>query len=306
MNVLIDNKNLKTIYGIEVLDYTEILHFPSEKQNERTWNDKSGVDKNLENIRYEPREFVLTCKVKSTTIVTAYTLIKVLIDYMFSKGCFVLSLRSDDNTERECFLCERSSGIVPEIKVRQQNSLFVFKLGLRDVNPNALKFKNTITALSTTINYTKGQTAVIYWGNGDRAYVSNSGNYSKTYPANGPVDIIVDIDSSEANVAALDANFTADGVSGVKPFSVQFTDTSTGVAELWAWDFGDGNTSSERHPAHTYQTSGVFTVSLQVFNSVKGWDIETKTNYITVRDAVLLINGADRFLKNTTDKLLKN
>ncbi|MCB0158574.1 MAG: PKD domain-containing protein, partial [Caldilineaceae bacterium] len=30
------------------------------------------------------------------------------------------------------------------------------------------------------------------------------------------------------------------------------------------WDFGDGNTSSEANPAHTYESAGVFTVKLTV------------------------------------------
>ena len=32
----------------------------------------------------------------------------------------------------------------------------------------------------------------------------------------------------------------------------------------WFWDFGDGNTSSEQHPSHTYPTSGVYPVTLSI------------------------------------------
>jgi len=32
----------------------------------------------------------------------------------------------------------------------------------------------------------------------------------------------------------------------------------------WLWDFGDGNTSSEQNPIHTYEEDGVYTVSLVV------------------------------------------
>lgn len=38
-----------------------------------------------------------------------------------------------------------------------------------------------------------------------------------------------------------------------------FTDLSTdedGEVVAWAWEFGDGATSSERHPLHTYPEKG--------------------------------------------------
>ncbi|MEL6559594.1 MAG: PKD domain-containing protein [Bacteroidota bacterium] len=34
------------------------------------------------------------------------------------------------------------------------------------------------------------------------------------------------------------------------------------------WDFGDGNTSEERNPTHTYQSDGVYTVSLTTTNTL--------------------------------------
>jgi hypothetical protein len=40
-----------------------------------------------------------------------------------------------------------------------------------------------------------------------------------------------------------------------------FTDLSTG-ATSWAWDFGDGNTSTSQNPAHTYSSAGTYTVCL--------------------------------------------
>lgn len=46
---------------------------------------------------------------------------------------------------------------------------------------------------------------------------------------------------------------------------VQFTDQSTsniGNIVSWEWDFGDGNTSTDENPSHTYALSGLYTVSL--------------------------------------------
>ncbi len=37
----------------------------------------------------------------------------------------------------------------------------------------------------------------------------------------------------------------------------------------YAWDFGDGNTSTDEHPTHTYATAGVYTVTLKTIGECK-------------------------------------
>ena len=44
---------------------------------------------------------------------------------------------------------------------------------------------------------------------------------------------------------------------------VTFIDQSVN-ANQWDWDFGDGFQSTLRNPIHTYQSSGDFTVTLQI------------------------------------------
>jgi len=77
------------------------------------------------------------------------------------------------------------------------------------------------------------------------------------------------------------AGFGAHPTSGVVPLTVQFTDQSKGEITHWAWDFGDGNTSTVQNPSHTYETLGNYTVSLTVTNS-GGSDTRTRTDYIQV------------------------
>ncbi len=48
---------------------------------------------------------------------------------------------------------------------------------------------------------------------------------------------------------------------------VRFSDESTGEPTSWLWDFGDGQTSQQQHPSHTYTTSGSKTVTLVVSNA---------------------------------------
>jgi len=51
---------------------------------------------------------------------------------------------------------------------------------------------------------------------------------------------------------------------------VQFTDQSQGgnnhTIIKWEWDFGDGTTSNEQNPVHSYDSAGEYNVSLTVTN----------------------------------------
>ena len=82
----------------------------------------------------------------------------------------------------------------------------------------------------------------------------------------------------------LDANFSATSTSGAAPLTVIFTDQSTGTVDSWNWSFGDGLSSNEQNPSHTYNDSGSYTVTLTVTGPDDS-DTETKTDYIKVSNA---------------------
>jgi len=84
--------------------------------------------------------------------------------------------------------------------------------------------------------------------------------------------------------AAPNANFTnATPRSGTAPLTVFFTDTSTEFTEpIYLWDFGEGNTSTDRNPSNTYYTVGSYSVNLTVTNLTGESYSENKPNYITV------------------------
>jgi uncharacterized protein (TIGR02145 family) len=63
--------------------------------------------------------------------------------------------------------------------------------------------------------------------------------------------------------------------------SVQFSDLSTNNPTSWLWDFGDGMTSTQQNPSHSYTSAGTYSISLLVTNTF-GSDSLMKTNYITV------------------------
>ena len=86
------------------------------------------------------------------------------------------------------------------------------------------------------------------------------------------VDLIIDLVSSNQfgctdtiskNIQIRDqglADFILDPGEGCDPLPVVFTNYSQG--NVFAWDFGDGKTSSEEQPTHTYRTPGTFDVRL--------------------------------------------
>jgi subtilisin family serine protease len=79
------------------------------------------------------------------------------------------------------------------------------------------------------------------------------------------------------------ADFSASPTFGVAPLVVNFSDLSAGDITSWAWEFGDGGTSTDQNPWHEYLAGGSYTVSLTVTGPV-GLDIETKTDFITVSE----------------------
>ena len=68
---------------------------------------------------------------------------------------------------------------------------------------------------------------------------------------------------------------------GESPLTVIFSDVSGGVVDWRHWDFGDGNTSSEKTPSNVYLSAGNYSVTLIVSNSY-GTSTNYKNNYVTV------------------------
>ncbi len=84
--------------------------------------------------------------------------------------------------------------------------------------------------------------------------------------------------SLEGTSTQLVANFTF-VVDEKTAGKVTFTNTSEG-ATSYAWDFGDGNTSTDENPAHTYAKNDTYTVKLTATNA-GGSDNTTKEVTIT-------------------------
>ena len=117
------------------------------------------------------------------------------------------------------------------------------------------------------------------FGDGDTA---NDTSPTHTYTSPGTYDVslkIIDNDSVPAAndvevkkrfiiVGSSSAGFTMDTASGCVGLTVNFTPTfqgtgSFGVSSI-SWDFGDGTSSTDTMPTHTFNTIGVFPVTLSL------------------------------------------
>ncbi len=81
----------------------------------------------------------------------------------------------------------------------------------------------------------------------------------------------------------LNAAFMGVPTTGYAAQEIVFTDQSTGDISAWAWNFGDGTTSTEQNPRHYYSAAGMYTVSLTVTQGVET-DTEEKVEYITMQE----------------------
>jgi PKD repeat protein len=82
------------------------------------------------------------------------------------------------------------------------------------------------------------------------------------------------------------ADFVLSSQEGEAPLLVSFEDRSAGDVTSWSWDFGDGTTSSDRHPTHVYPASGAYEVILVVTNA---WGSDSCAHTLVVSEPAFAI-----------------
>jgi len=87
-------------------------------------------------------------------------------------------------------------------------------------------------------------------------------------------------------------DFSADTTVGIEALTVQFVDQSTGYPQSRIWGFGDGQTSTELNPIHTYSDPGPYTVILQLTDSYRMVE-KVRSHYITILQQITASFSAD-------------
>ena len=178
------------------------------------------------------------------------------------------------------------------------------------IKPNAVTIGNTVTSFTSPdtvcagVNITFNNTstpppASASWTFGDGS-TSTSISPVKSYilPGTYQVKLINNfgacVDSTTRNIVISPLPsvnfFTADTLSCNAPYTVRFTSNCPG-AVTYQWLFGDGTTSSDPNPVHTYTTAGNFTVRL-ICTNIYGCSNNTiKQDYIKIQLPVASISN---------------
>jgi PKD repeat protein len=170
------------------------------------------------------------------------------------------------------------------------------------VNPKPVcTLSYTLVATGTTCglsngqvvaNVTQGASPYRYaWSNNASTSSINklsSGNYQVTITdANGCQN------TQGANVAASSANKPVVVYSvEINGLTINIRNNSSNVSD-WNWDFGDGNSSKEVAPSHTYKQAGTYLVKVTAGNTCETINVPSQSISVTARntnDAALMLD----------------
>lgn len=159
---------------------------------------------------------------------------------------------------------------------------------------------HTTACINSPITFTNTSTpgpgnSIWYFGNGGSATTVNT---TYAYPATGTYTVKLVVNYNNCADSAMQtvtvtgkpqAGFTTnDTIACAPPHTAQFNNTSIGAAS-YLWLFGDGGTSTQTSPSHTYTAMGAYTVRLVAISSNGCRDTFTKTNVIKIEEPNLAI-----------------
>ncbi len=154
---------------------------------------------------------------------------------------------------------------------------------LSGLAPATVTFTNTSTGDYATSLWSFGDGSISVLTSPTHAY-SLSGVYTVTLTVSGPGGTNTLTRTRYITVIEPPpvAGFAAAPRIGIRPLTVNFTDTSTGAVSTRLWNFGDNVTSTKQHPTHTYMVTGAYTVTLKV-SGLGGTDTQSEASFITVQ-----------------------
>jgi gliding motility-associated-like protein len=160
---------------------------------------------------------------------------------------------------------------------------------------------DTISFANTSIS--KPENTIWEWNFGDGSPISNVRDTTHIYNSPGIYNVKLNVTNIKTGCTAesksiiyintSNPQFTAKDSVTCSETPVEFTNqialnSSPGFAvDSLLWDFGDGKTSTEANPTHSYSIPGLYTVSLKVTETHGCVNIKTKTDYINVRGPIV-------------------
>jgi PKD repeat protein len=212
------------------------------------------------------------------------------------------------------FICTYNNGSIDSFYYGCQAMFFV-------TNPN----QNDLYTFNFEDNsFSNGVSWLWDFGDGN---TSTEQNPTHTYQNNGFYDVTFSVTSTTGCESTITMGMYVGSytwnewgcqamylpVPNGNPNGFLFYDFSSSPSQIqsWAWDFGDGNTSTEQNPSHTYVQSGIYSVSLSIesidsCSSIISFDLDTENplmfnesgNIVPVLGLNSLVTNSTRDLDN--------
>lgn len=139
--------------------------------------------------------------------------------------------------------------------------------------PCAISAGFTSSNSLTTVNFTNQSTGgtSYLWDFGD-GNTSTQLSPSHTYAAFGTYTVcLISTNTCGSDTICIPVTVNCPAPTAAYSYTAlgvtaSFTDGSTGSPSSWLWDFGDGGTSTQQNPSHTYSSPGTYTVCLITTN----------------------------------------
>ena len=113
--------------------------------------------------------------------------------------------------------------------------------------------------------------------------VYHKGNYMNTFEINYIIEQMLE-DCGNDCISPPPMALFAYEVDGLLVSFIDLSVSETSTVIEWHWDFGDGYTSNDQFPIHTYSSSGTYYVTLDVSDQYGSEGLQY-WEYITIEDA---------------------
>lgn len=170
----------------------------------------------------------------------------------------------------------------------------------------------------TVFSFTDGSTGSVVsrtWNFGD-SFVSTQQNPTHVFASAGQYVITLTVSDgsvqSQYNAAVsvtaptpaippVQAAFTYGPAAPVAGSAVTFSDASGGSPTAWSWNFGDGATSNQKNPTHTYASAGSYSVTLSVSNGLTS-SATSRAIGVAQNTSIMLNNSRYKVTINARDQ----
>jgi len=187
------------------------------------------------------------------------------------------------------------------VTMNPANQTYIKNISLT-YTPMSANFNANVTQVCTAQNvtFTDNSTGATSWAwnfgaGANPATATTQGPHTVTYSSPGNKTVSLTINGAVTETKTNYITVFPDPVAGFSyqksDLTVTFTNTSQN-ANSYLWDFGDGNTSTQTSPVHTYSSGGTYNVTLTSSSSTCGNDVTSQT--------IILETAAANFTANVT------